>query len=201
MKTGRAGIALIKNFEGCVLQSYRDPVGVWTLGFGHTTAAGPPEVKAGMKITKEEAEEILVRDLGKYETAVTRGLTRVPTQNQFDAMVSLCYNIGPGNFAKSSVLRHFNAGQFGSAASSFALWNKADGRVLAGLSRRRAAEASLFSKAVLPPPPDVEPPGHTDLMVTPESIDPWLKKNPPPQTWWEALVELWKELVGMFGSK
>lgn len=185
MKTSAAGIQLIRHFEGCVLQAYKDPVGVPTIGYGHTSMAGPPEVKLGMKITQEEANEILARDLGKYEAAVTRGLARVPTQNQFDAMVSLCYNVGPGNFAKSSVLRHFNAGQFGSAASSFALWNKADGRVLAGLSRRRAAEASLFSKAVLPPPPDIEP----------ES------PKPPPPTWWEALVELWNEFSSMFGSK
>lgn len=179
MKTSSAGIELIKHFEGRVLQAYKDPVGVWTIGFGHTSMAGPPEVKPGMKITDAEAGEILIRDLGKYEAAVTGALTRVPNQHQFDAMVSLCYNIGPSNFRSSSVRRHFNAGNLAQAAASFRLWNKAKGKVLDGLTRRREAEASLFSRAVLPPPPDVEP--------APVAA---------PKGWWETFKELLWEAFG-----
>jgi lysozyme len=144
MKTSKRGIDLICEFEGLRLNAYRDPIGIWTIGYGHTTAAGAPEVKNGLKITAQEAREILSRDLMKFETAVLNAMKRPATQNQFDAMVSFCYNVGPGNFGKSSVLRHFNAGSPIAAAATFARWNKAGGKVLAGLTRRRAAEAKLF---------------------------------------------------------
>lgn len=171
MKTGREGIDLIKAFEGCRLTAYRDPIGVLTIGFGHTAMAGPPKPVAGMKVTAQHAEDILITDLGKYEFGVSKVLTRSPNQHQFDAMVSLCFNIGPTNFAKSSVVRYFNAGSVTKAADRFLAWNKAGGKVLKGLTRRRAAERALFltpMPAVIEfpigvrvediPPPDVEPP-------------------------------------------
>jgi GH24 family phage-related lysozyme (muramidase) len=144
MKTSKRGIDLIKQFEGCRLTAYQDSVGVWTIGYGLTSAAGLIKVTRGLKITQNQAEEYLVRSLEKYETAVMSLLKRPPTQNQFDAMVSFCYNVGPGNFAKSSVLTHFNAGSIIAAGNVFAKWNKAAGKVLAGLVKRRAAEAKLF---------------------------------------------------------
>lgn len=144
MKVNKAGLELIKSFEGKKLTAYKDIVGVWTIGYGHTSAAGKPEVVAGLTITDHQAEEILTRDLGKYEEAVEKAITVKMTENQFSAMVSLCYNIGPGAFAKSSVVKHMNAGDAKKAASSFLLWNKAGGKVVAGLTRRREAEKKLF---------------------------------------------------------
>jgi len=144
MKTGSRGLALIKQYEGLRLEAYQDSVGIWTIGYGHTAQAGPPKPGAGMRITRLEAEAILARDLVEYERAVDEVVTRPPKQNQFDAMVSLCFNIGPGNFTRSSVARAFNIGEESRAAEAFLAWNKAGGRVLPGLTRRRAAEKRLF---------------------------------------------------------
>lgn len=146
MKTNQAGVNLIKEFEGFRSKAYKCPAGVWTIGYGHTSAAGTPAVRSGMTMSAAEAEKVLRRDLTKYEDAVTKAITVALTPNQFSACVSLCYNIGPGNFAKSSVVRFCNKKQFKQAADAFALWNKAGGKVLPGLVRRRAAEAALFSK-------------------------------------------------------
>jgi lysozyme len=139
-----AGLSLIKKFEGCRLESYKDAVGVWTIGYGHTTAAGPPEVKPGMRISQAEANLILVQDLDKFEGYVRKYLTRNVSENAFAACVSFCYNVGPKNFAKSSVLKSINAGNMDEAARRLMLWNKAGGKVLNGLTRRRAAEAALM---------------------------------------------------------
>lgn len=144
MDTNKAGLDLIKSFEGLRLETYKCSAGVDTIGYGHTSAAGHPKVGKGMKITEAEAEQMLAHDLGKYEDAVEKGLKVTPTGNQFAAMVSLCYNVGPGNFAKSSVLKKINAGDIKGAAQSFLAWNKAAGKVLAGLTRRREAEKKLF---------------------------------------------------------
>jgi lysozyme len=144
VKVNAAGLDLIKSFEGLRLKAYKCSAGVDTIGYGHTSAAGAPVVKAGMTITAAEAEKILARDLGKYEQAVDKVVTVKPTPNQFSAMVSLCYNIGPGNFAGSSVVRRLNAGDVKGAAEAFLLWNKVHGRALAGLTRRREAERKLF---------------------------------------------------------
>jgi lysozyme len=127
------------------------------VGFGHTSAAGAPKVTKGMRITAEEASDILVKDLVKYEMAVKKALTRAPNENQFAAMVSLCYNIGPGAFARSSVARLFNAGDVSGAADAFGRWNKAGGKVLNGLVRRRADERALFLTPVSKPAPQPLP--------------------------------------------
>ena len=147
MKTNAAGIALIQRWEGKRLTAYPDPATggePWTIGYGHTSRAGLPAVKRGMKITDQEATDILRVDLIKFEAAVINALKKNPTDNQFAAMVSLCFNIGPGAFAKSSVVRKFNAGDVAGAANSFLLWNKAAGKVMAGLTRRREDERKLF---------------------------------------------------------
>lgn len=177
MKTSNAGLDLIQKWEGRKLTAYRCPAGVLTIGYGHTSAAGEPKVHEGMKITAEDAEAILVRDLVKYEAAVNKALTRTPSQPQFDAMVSLCFNIGGGAFAGSTLVRRFNAGDNAGTADAFLMWNKAGGRVLKGLENRRKDERALFLKAgptatpqpkpvapvppppaPTPPPPDIEPP-------------------------------------------
>ena len=152
MKINQEGLRLIMKWEGFRSHAYRDIVGVWTIGFGHTSMAGPPEVKRGMSITYKEGEALLWRDLGKYEKAVLSCLKHTPTENQFAAMVSLCYNIGPTSFQRSSVVRFFNMRDYKQAALSFMLWNKAKdkkGKLIPvkGLTNRRFEEAQLFSKA------------------------------------------------------
>lgn len=152
MRTSKAGIDLIKRFEGLRTTAYRDAVGVWTIGYGHTAAAGEPTPRQGMMISEAEAETILRRDLRQYEDAVTKACKRTPNRNQFDAFVSLCFNIGPGGFRRSSAVRKFNAGDDAGAADAFLLWNKAGGKVLKGLVRRREAERALFLTPVTDSP-------------------------------------------------
>lgn len=151
MKTSAAGIELIKKFEGWRANAYRDSVGVWTIGYGHTAMAGPPKPVSGMRISKSQGEEILRKDLLKYEKAVVDALKVKVTQNQFDALVSFCYNVGPGNLRKSSVLRYTNEGRIPEVPARFLLWNKAGGRVLVGLTHRRKAEAELFKSGSFQP--------------------------------------------------
>lgn len=144
MQLSREGIELIKTYEGLRLKAYKCPAKVWTIGYGHTSAAGSPEVKPGMTITADEAETMLIRDLKYYETAVRLAVKRVLPPSQFSALVSFCYNVGPGNFNKSSVLKAVNAKRDDLVPSKLALWNKGDDRVLPGLIKRRAAEAALY---------------------------------------------------------
>lgn len=146
MRMNGAGLALIMAFEGWREKAYRDAVGVWTIGYGHTSMAGAPEVKRGMVITKAEGAEILRRDVDLFARGVTKLLTVTLNDNQFSALVSFAYNVGLGNFKKSSVLKAVNASNFQLVPHRLMLWNKADGRVLTGLTRRRKAEGDLFVK-------------------------------------------------------
>lgn len=149
MKTSLEGIALIKKFEGLRLKAYPDP-GTggepWTIGYGTTSAAGVGKITKGMTITEVQAESMLVRSLEAYEAGVLKALARTPTQHQLDAMVSLAYNIGVGAFAKSSVVKFYNAGDIAKAADAFLMWSKAAGKTLPGLVVRRQAERDLFLK-------------------------------------------------------
>lgn len=150
-KTSPAGIALIKRFEGIRLTAYQDVVGVWTIGFGDTL-----NVRPGLTITLADAEARLRRRLAiEFEPGVRRYANHPKTtQNMFDAMISLTYNIGVGRpethdqggtgFASSSVARLHRQGEFAHAAYAFRLWNKAGGQVLEPLIRRRKAEAELY---------------------------------------------------------
>ena len=142
------GLALIKRFEGFRAKAYPDAGYGWeraTIGYGHTSAAGAPKVVKGMTVTRAEAGRILRKDLRKYERAVERALKVPVEQHQFDAMVSLCFNIGPAGFRRSSVLKHVNAGDDRRAARAFMGWTKSNGKVLKGLVRRRRAEAKMFA--------------------------------------------------------
>lgn len=158
MKTSQVGVDLIKKFEGLKLKAYPDP-GTggepWTIGYGTTSSAGVGKVTKGMSITEVQAESMLVRSLAAYEKAVTAALKNLPTQNQFDALVSFAYNVGQANMRNSSVVKFFNAGQVDKAGDAFLLWNKAAGKVMNGLTRRRQAERQLFLKpdAVASAPP------------------------------------------------
>lgn len=158
-------IDLICEFEGKELTAYKCSAGVLTIGYGHTSAAGDPKVTPGMTITEDEAESILRRDLRKYQDAVTSSVKVSMTDNQFGAFTSLCYNIGPGAFRKSTAVRRFNAGDVSGAAEALTWFNKSRGKVLKGLVRRREAERALF---LTPDTPEVEesPTGRPDGPVT-----------------------------------
>ncbi len=142
-----AGLEIVKSFEGLMLNAYPDP-GTggepWTIGYGHTSAAGPPQVYRGLTISRTDAEEILKRDLGKYEKAVASSVTRTSTSDQFSAMVSFTFNVGPGNFQSSTLLKKHNAGDFAGASEEFLKWVYAGGNVMPGLQRRRKAERALY---------------------------------------------------------
>lgn len=158
MKMTREGLDLIKAHEGLRLEAYKCPSGVWTIGYGHTSAAGKPEVVKGMTIDSGEANAILMKDLAVYEGAVRNAVKVDLTDAQYSALVSFCYNVGPGNFRKSSVLKAVNDRRFDLVPARLALWNKGNGKVLPGLARRRADEAALFmsGKEVVFAEPDTE---------------------------------------------
>lgn len=148
MRMNERGLKLLKEFEGLSLRAYPDPAtggDPWTIGHGHTG----PDVYPGLVITSAGAEELLRRDLDRFVEGVADLIGDAPTtSNQFSAMVSLAYNIGLANFAKSTVLKRHKLGNPVGAAKAFALWNRAAGKVMRGLTRRREAEAELYeSKA------------------------------------------------------
>ena len=141
MKTSEAGLNLIKSFEGLKLESYLCPAKVWTIGYGHTQG-----VKKGQIISEKHAESLLKGDLLIYEKAVLSHNLKL-NQNQFDALVSFTYNVGPGNLAKSTLLRKAKINPDDSTIrDEFMKWDKAKGKTLAGLTRRRKAEADLYFK-------------------------------------------------------
>ena len=139
MKISSAGLNIIKEFEGFRANAYRDPVGVWTIGYG--TIRG---VKPGDVVSRAEAERRLRQELVEYERAVERATGGNATQPQFDALVSFAYNVGVKGMAGSTVIKRHNSGDHQAAARAFGLWNKAGGKVWPGLTRRRAAEAALY---------------------------------------------------------
>ena len=141
MKASKNGIELIKKYEGCKLNAYLCPANVWTIGYGHTK-----NVKEGDKITQEMAEQLLVNDLQQFENAVNAYCLRALTQNQFDALISFVFNLGSVAFKASTLLKRINANQMELAALEFERWNKAGGKVLEGLTKRRKDEKALFLK-------------------------------------------------------
>ncbi|HFS8154038.1 TPA: lysozyme [Enterobacter roggenkampii] len=144
MQTSDKGIALLKEFEGCKLTAYQDSVGVWTIGYGWTQPVDGKPIRAGMTINQETAERLLKTGLVSYESDVSRLVKVGLTQGQFDALVSFTYNLGARSLSTSTLLRKINAGDYAGAADEFLRWNKAGGKVLNGLTRRREAERALF---------------------------------------------------------
>lgn len=137
---------IIKEFEGLRLEAYDDGIGVWTVGYGTIRYQNGTRVKRGDKITLEQAEQYLRHNLSNFEDAVN-SLVKVPlTQNQFDALTSLVYNIGSSAFSKSTLLKKLNAKDYKGAADQFLVWNKAGGKTLQGLINRRTKERQLFLK-------------------------------------------------------
>lgn len=142
-KTSQKAIDLIRQFEGEKLSAYKCPAGIWTIGVGHTG----PDVHAGLTITKAESEAILRKDLVRFEEGVSKLVTRPITQDMFDALVSFAFNVGLANLKSSTLLRKLNAGDFQGASDQFTRWDKAGGKILKGLTARRAAEQMLFRGA------------------------------------------------------
>lgn len=137
---GVRDVSLIKEFEGLELKAYKDIVGVWTIGYGHTKTVNP-----NMVITEKEAERLLRSDLDWVEKAINENVEIELTQNQYDALASFIYNVGGTAFKKSTMLRKLNTNDIEGAAAEFKRWNKAGGKVVRGLSRRRKAEEEMFN--------------------------------------------------------
>lgn len=183
-KINQAGLDLIKEFEGFRASTYDDGVGVLTIGYGTTARAGVGIVpQRGMTITEAEAEYYLAKGINKFIAAIEPAITAPINENQFAAYVSLAYNIGPGAFKKSSTLRHFNACDKERAAKNILLWNKAGGKVLRGLVRRREAERALFLT-----PPKIAP-----VVAPPAPV----AGKPSPSPW----SGLFAALAAFFGGK
>jgi lysozyme len=140
MKHSPKATLLVEHFENCRLTAYLDENGIWTIGWGHTG----PAVVEGLTCTQAQADAWQDEDLATADAAIARLVKMALNQNQHDALVSLIYNIGQGNFAKSTTLRQLNQGDAIGACAAIAMWNKIGGRVSRGLSVRRAAEQALF---------------------------------------------------------
>ena len=174
-----AGRAALIRREGCRLAAYLDSVGVPTIGIGHTGRTGPPAVAIGMTITQAEADAIFATDLAPFEAAVARAVTAPMTQNQFDACVSLAFNIGAAGFAGSTVVHKLNAGDVGGAADAFLMWVRPP-----ELRRRRDGERTQFLKG-----DDLQRPAPPDNL-RPVVAGPHLLPRPSPNLWtrlWTAL--------------
>ena len=139
MNISNEGISLIKKFEGCELEAYKCAAGVWTIGYGHTK-----DVREGMTISKEQADNMLLNELDIYCLHVEKAVEVDLKQCEFDALVSWTYNLGPTNLNNSTMLKVLNDKDFNEVPHQLKRWNKADGKVLQGLVRRREAEALLF---------------------------------------------------------
>jgi lysozyme len=144
MKVDSAGRAFITHEEGEVLHTYRDSGGVLTIGVGHTGA----DVKEGMTITHEKSQELLSADIIKFERAVDMAVKVPLTQNQYNALVSFCFNLGGGALRKSSLLRQINSGNFkpNLITEYFSIWNLVNGEHDPDIKARRLREAALFLK-------------------------------------------------------
>lgn len=144
MMIGDKGKALVKRFEGCRLTAYPDPAtggDPWTIGWGATG----PDIKRGTVWTQVQADAWLDNRLAHDAEQLTRMIGPAPTtQDQFDAMMCFAYNVGLGNLSASTLLKRHIAGRYADAQAEFARWNKASGKVMLGLTRRRAAEAALY---------------------------------------------------------
>lgn len=136
------GLDLIKHYEGFRPTAYKCSAGVWTIGYGHTKG-----VRQGDTCTMDEATLFLKADVREAENAVSRLVTVPLTSNQFSALVSFVFNIGSGAFGTSTLLCKLNAGAYHEVPGEMMRWNKAGGKILAGLNKRRAAEAALFVSA------------------------------------------------------
>ncbi|MEM8503242.1 MAG: lysozyme [Cyanobacteria bacterium P01_D01_bin.1] len=138
-RTNQNGLLLIKSFEGLRLKAYKDAVGIWTIGYGTTRGVRP-----GQTISEAQAVQFLQEDLTRFEKSINEVVRVAINDNQFSALACFTYNVGSGAFRSSTLLRKLNAGDVRGAADELLRWDKAGGRTLAGLTRRRKAERLLF---------------------------------------------------------
>lgn len=143
MLVNRAGLALIKTYEGLRLAAYRCPAGIPTIGYGHTGK----DVRIGMRIDEATADALLVQDATRFSAGVAELVSLPLSGNRFSALVSFAFNVGLGRLAGSTLLARLNGGDMAGAASQFDRWTRAAGSVLPGLVARRAAERTLFETA------------------------------------------------------
>ena len=157
MKISEAGIQLIKSFEGCHSSPYKCPAALWTIGYGHVLypdqarlktperSAYPLRPEQNRVFGYDEIDELLEQDLQRFEAGVLRLCPASnDSQSQFDAMVAFSFNVGLGNLQSSTLRMKYNRSDYSGAADEFLKWNKAGGKILAGLTRRRVAERALF---------------------------------------------------------
>lgn len=170
--TSQNGIELIKSFEGCVLKAYQDAVGIWTIGYGHTSNVYP-----GMSITAAQAEAYLKSDLTKFENSVNSYIAIPLTQDMYDALVSFAFNVGAGALKNSTLLGKLNQGDINGAAKEFDRWIHAGEKILPGLVKRRAAEKKMFLKGTNissdQAPPPLTPSGNNII----KNFQTWLNSN------------------------
>lgn len=170
-------LAVVKEFEGFRLKAYPDPGSKdgnpWTIGYGHTGLLFGARVRKGDVITKEQAEEFLRGDLEAVIGIIKKYVKVELNENQYNALASFVFNIGEGQFAKSSVLKFINEGKLDSVPGRMALYRLNDGKVMAGLVRRRTAEGALWMKPIgITPVPEEEAPVHSEAKPdTPKK--PW----------------------------
>ena len=143
MKTSTKGLLALINHEGVVLSGYRDSAGVWTIGVGHTSAAGPPKPGPGLRMTLRQAIGLFRDDIRQYEAAVERAVNVPLKSHEFDALVSFHFNTGA--IARAAITKHLNAGDKDKAAAAFMNWTRAGG-VAGALTKRRSAERAMFAR-------------------------------------------------------
>ncbi|VEH67254.1 lysozyme [Rodentibacter pneumotropicus] len=166
------GIQALKGHEALRLEAYDDGTGVWTIGYGHTGKVNGVPVGPGMTITEEQAEALLKERLVEFENAVHSSVKVPLTQNQYDALVSLAYNIGARNFKTSTLVKKLNKGDIEGAAEQFGVWRKAGGKVMQGLINRRNKEREMFlgGQKVDAPMPENQFPLYGNLNVEPKPL-------------------------------
>lgn len=140
------GMKLLEQFEGLRLEAYLDSASIYTIGYGTIKYPDGRKVKKGDKITKGKAKDYKLHDLKEFESTVNTSVKVPLTQNQYDALVSLSYNIGSGAFKNSTLLKKLNSGDYKGAAEQFLVWNKVNSKRVQGLVNRREAECNLFLK-------------------------------------------------------
>ena len=138
------GMNLLDQFEGLRLESYLDSAGIYTIGFGTIKYPDGSKVKKGDKITKSQAKEYILHDLKEFESTVNTAVNVPLSQSQYDALVSLSYNIGSAAFKNSTLLKKLNNSDYKEAAEQFLVWNKVNSKKIQGLVKRREAEHNLF---------------------------------------------------------
>lgn len=151
MKIGKKGLDLIKSFEGLKLKPYLDSAGIPTIGYGTIMYDNGKRVSMqDPPITEDQANQYLEYEVNEKTAAVNQFVTIAINQNQFDALVCFAYNVGVGALQKSTLLKLLNSGDYAGAADQFLRWNKAGGKEIPGLTRRRQAERALFLHPVQP---------------------------------------------------